>query len=910
MLAAMKRKLVGGLVAVLVVVLGVWLLWFRGGNEAKPAAGSGSGRDGKVAMPTPQPAAPSEPAPGGRTPRWSLDVDPEGPLVLEGQVLGPDGKGVGGADVWLGSVPPRTAKSEDDGTFSFDKLVGRSYRLGARSGKLVGELTYKLTDKGDPVVIRIAEGARVKVTVVDDEKQPIAGAEVKAGEQELSARTDAKGEAVLEPIHPGWIPVQAAAAGYAPNSSFTTVGSAGAQGQLTIVLRKGQSVSGRVIDEAGKPVAKARVFPVSAGWGADETDDPQITDDKGQFTIPALAAGNHVLSAIDGVHAPARSPQFAVSDRPVTGIEIKMQAGGVVAGTVVDSAGKPVPFATIKVSGGGRQMWAVAARQATSDKAGAFEVRGLARAKLQARAESDTAASKLVAVDLTDKPIQKDTKLVLDVSGTIAGVVVDDKGKPVPEVQVHAFADVLAGGDLEVAALAGMSTATTDGAGAFTIRGLPDGDYRLWAARASAAREWGRQGTPAKAGDQNVRIVLPAPGQLVGKIAIEGGGTPKLAMVQVGYQPPTPTSDGTFALRELAPGKYDMTLRGPEFAELIKHDVTIEAGKTTDLGTITVAHGRKVTGTVVDASGRGVGGARVKLGDFLFASAQGNDDRLESFEDLSGIRSTVTDRDGAFTLIGVPKKATQAMADAPTGRSIAVAIPEGTDDPPPLKLTLRGFGSISGKVTQRGKPLAQVTITESTKDGGKQASFAQSDDNGMFKLAKVPEGTHVLQAMQTQMMGASMKTASVTIQVAAGRDTSVTIDIPVGAVALAVQIKAAPGAKVDWAQTFLFSGTVALANGKALLDAFLAGGSQGMKFWFGEGKPMPEFAELVPGDYSVCAIPLTGGKPDDVQFQQRLREHMEDLKVYCKPVKLAPSPAKQTIVTELPSMTPLPPPTN
>ena len=32
-------------------------------------------------------------------PRWQLDIDPEGPLQLEGQVVDAQGHGVGGADV-------------------------------------------------------------------------------------------------------------------------------------------------------------------------------------------------------------------------------------------------------------------------------------------------------------------------------------------------------------------------------------------------------------------------------------------------------------------------------------------------------------------------------------------------------------------------------------------------------------------------------------------------------------------------------------------------------------------------------------------------------------------------------------------------------------------------------------------
>src|SRR4051794_27227185 len=127
----MSRKVIGGIAVAVVVGLVVWLLFGRGGKDAdkaKPAEGSGRSAEiaPKTTTPTKQPDAP---APRGIAPKWSLDTDPEGPLQLDGQVIGPDGKGVGGAKVWLGSVPPRTATSEDDGSFSFDKLVGRTYAL-------------------------------------------------------------------------------------------------------------------------------------------------------------------------------------------------------------------------------------------------------------------------------------------------------------------------------------------------------------------------------------------------------------------------------------------------------------------------------------------------------------------------------------------------------------------------------------------------------------------------------------------------------------------------------------------------------------------------------------------------------------------------------------------------------------
>ena len=910
----MSRKIIVGLLVLGLVAVGLWLGILRTrGPDAKPA-----GDRGRSAAITPAPTPPAKPAepgpaPRGLAPRWTLDPDADGPLQLEGQVLGPDGKGVGGAEVWLGSVPAKTVKTEDDGTFSFARLTGRTYALSAASGELLGgPVRYKLTAHSDPIVIRLAEAAAVVVTVVDEARQPIKDAEVKLSElAERTARTTEQGTARVAPIHPGWVQVSASAAGYAPGAGFTTVGSAGATGELTITLRKGVAVSGRVLDEAGKPIAKARVTASSGLWAiAGDPGDSfaATTDDKGGFTIAALPRGSHALVAVDGEHAPARSPPITVADKPVGNVEIVMKTGGVVAGTVVDAAHKPVPFATVRIVASGQQMWQAAARQATSDQQGAFELRGLARGKLQARAESDAAASKIADVDLVDKPRHDSLELVLDVSGTIAGIVVDDRGAPVPEVQVNAIPDFLGGASTSGLALAGLSSATTGGAGEFVIHGLPDGAYRMWAARrAGGLGEWGQHGTAARTGDKDVRITLAAPGILTGKVVLAGSGAaPKLATVAIGFQAPTPATDGVFQVKEITPGSYDVTFRGLEFAELIQHDVKIEPGKTTDLGTVTVTRGRKLTGKVVDKAGAPVAGARVRAGRMLISMADAGD-QTDGIDTISGIRSTVSDQDGGFTLVGLAPNATNVMADHPDrGRSLAAAIPEGEADPPAVTLALQGFGSITGKVTRKGQPVADITIGESSKGGGAQGQFTKTGSDGSFTLAKVPEGPHVINAMQQALM--SMKSTSVTVQVTAGKQTTANVEIPQGDVTLAVQVKPSAGQRVDAAQIFLFAGSVTVSTGKQLIDGIFQSSVQGTKFWLGAGKPIPEFAELVAGDYSICALPITGDMTD-MQFRQRLQENMQSLKVLCKAAHVTPSPQSQAFEIELPAMTPLPAPT-
>jgi hypothetical protein len=134
----MKRTWIVGVVALGVFGAAIWLWWSRG-REAPQAVRPADVRVAAVPRPTGEAAATTPaPPPQGRSPRWSIDRDPEGPLRLEGQVVEPDGKPAAGVTVWLSSAPPRTITTEDDGTFSFDRLVGRTYAVSARRGELIG----------------------------------------------------------------------------------------------------------------------------------------------------------------------------------------------------------------------------------------------------------------------------------------------------------------------------------------------------------------------------------------------------------------------------------------------------------------------------------------------------------------------------------------------------------------------------------------------------------------------------------------------------------------------------------------------------------------------------------------------------------------------------------------------------
>src|SRR5690242_18550175 len=171
---------------------------------------------------------------------------------------------------------------------------------------------------------------------------------------------------------------------------------------------------------------------------------------------------------------------------------------------------------------------------------------------------------------------------------------------------------------------------------------------------------------------------------------------------------------------------------------------------------------------------------------------------MDSLDQARGMRTGITDQDGAFAIIGVPRDETSVAAmDPDRGSSLAQQVPPGIDDPPPVKLVMHGFGSIEGKVTQQGQPVAGVMISDSPKGGGAQMTMARTLPDGTFTFPKAVEGEHVLNAMQSGGIGMSLRSTSVTVSVSAGQMTTAAIDITAGNITLTVQVKAMPGNEVD-----------------------------------------------------------------------------------------------------------------
>ena len=845
---------IGAAIAVVVVAVLVGLR-LHGGHETTQArvAPTVATKSQPVATTTEQAPAATRALP------LVYDDDPTGPLRLEGQVIDEHDAPVANAIVTIDANPPRTAKSEGDGSFAFDGLIRRDYRLEATAGDLyAGPARLRLGDKPEPVTLRMHRGGALDVSVTSDGK-PVAGAEVELRSTIVwTAKTGADGIAKLRGLGAAWAPLAVRAEGHAPAALIvTTSGQPDTVEHVAVALAHGAAVAGRVVDEKGKPIANARVVATNASEPLPVVDprrDGVLTDATGKFALPALSAGTWRLAASDGTHAPTTSVPLTVDGSHArTDIELVLAAGGVVHGTVKSKAGAAVAGANVSVVAQGNVFWR-ARRQAFTDANGQFSIAGLARRPVDVVAWHESGASTIAQVDLAAKA-DNEVALTLDVTGTLVGSVVDKAGKPIAEAQVIAEPE-WSGSTKDRAewGIRGIQEAVADQAGAFTFAGLPDGTYRVRAARPGAAEAAlaVSPGVVAKPGAAGIKVVVAADGRAVGKIELQGGKAPAAFALTLGSTNPVPfaTKDGSFAL-PAAGGTFPLTVSGPGFVELTK-TVTIEEGKDTDLGTITVTPGRSISGRVLDANGTPVAKATVAAGDLL----TGGGAELYIKDESINAQDTQTDEHGRFVMQGFGQGSVVIVAGkGELGRSASMRLPAGGDSVT-IDLVLAPTTKLEGKVTSAGKPLADTVIIANPIGAVSSNFFVTTGPDGAFTLDTLAPNAYVVYPMVGGGGSRPKDIFTRRVELVLGKTTHVDIDATPGTVTLNVSVKTEKGAAVPRAQLIALGAKIDPKTIDELRDGtHVPFGDVELPIYMrGVADGATTVEGMRPGDYTLCVL--------------------------------------------------------
>jgi len=348
--------------------------------------------------------------PGLRPDRWMLLVEAGGlgtleterqvpedgraVLMLEGEsrtltgvVTDSAGRRQSGARVTLGSPGlrwTRAAATDANGIFEVKGLGSGRFTLRAVLGTRASSPTVVVLDEAvlRPAHVRLSlqAGVFVEGRVVDDIGRPLAGATVDvmampSDDLPVSGQSGRDGRYRLGPVAPGKHQVLARLENYVLLDAPEPQLGARENESFDLRLARAARLSGRVLDEAGRPIIGVQVFAISLIGGHDdlvvipgalplaaeaaELPVRQLlrpgglrsspTDKAGRFDITGLSPGRTRIEILHPEKIPFRRDPLLLVPGDVRDMgDLTMVAGATLAGKVLDDAGQPVGGAIVE----------------------------------------------------------------------------------------------------------------------------------------------------------------------------------------------------------------------------------------------------------------------------------------------------------------------------------------------------------------------------------------------------------------------------------------------------------------------------------------------------------------------------------------------------------------------------------
>lgn len=533
-----------------------------------------------------------------------------------------------------------------------------------------------------------------------------------------------------------------------------------------VAVARGADVEHDLRMTRGKVVVEGVVLgPDGAGLAGAHVGAPGAsakTGDDGAFRLEGVQRQPQGTTAVwvkaEGYVLAGEKPRVPDGVNHVRDLRIELKVApppDIVAGTAHDETGAVVSDAVVqvrtlplRVSGAVPQdyVWRHAKR-VRADASGRFEtemppeaegllVRGVAPGR---------PPSKTVTVVREAGPQRQDVELVFE-----AGCALTGTSLPGAYLSVR---EELKDMDKYRAALAGNAAPTIDAVadadGMFRIEHLPAGRWEVVARLRGHADASGIVHLPQT---RALRLV-PEPHVAIGGELVFDDGAPVVGAKLYAYELDedgstrpgqgvhygvTSGPGGKWRIDGLRPGRFKLTVRGNEEANLIRYEDKSVRGGQTDLRVV-VKRGLSVSGTVVDAAGKGVPEIYLHI-----ARDEGKVRRLYG--------SATSGRDGAFVIAGVPPGLNELTLRKGELRLTLKEIPAGardlkvTFDPTRDDLGRRDLHGLAGVlVDEDGRPVVGRRIWLKGLSPLDYKTQTTTDAKGRFAFAQLPEGRYPLE---------------------------------------------------------------------------------------------------------------------------------------------------------------------
>jgi len=428
---------------------------------------------------------------------------------------------------------------------------------------------------------------------------------------------------------------------------------------VEVVLGRGGTCEGRVVDEAGLPVAGAMIR--IGDWNP-WTGLEMASDDEGRFTARGLPEGLtcSVLASTADHRSGASEPFTCSAEDPIRRCEVVVRPHAWLAVKVTFPDGSPVVDALVRVS---KDLhfhdWCIP----VAATPGLFESGAVEPGEWEIQAHVDGFLSQTRVAQVLPR-VRNDVQLRLEEGLAIEGIVVDREDRPVAGADVSFETGPPRADSCYVVGPAQPQARTaTDERGRFRLRGLDaTGTLTLEAPSYLPLVTTGQPGVPS------LRLVLERRPRVVGRLdAVPGTG---LLSTALGHDDEYAgivvkvARDGRFELREVPAGQeFWLKLVAEGSSPWFFTGLKLTPDETLDLGVLRPHQGATVEGVVTGSRGEPVTGAEVSI--------------AAAIDDMAAWRTASTDGEGHFTLSDVADVASELSVEARgyLPRTVAVARP-------------------------------------------------------------------------------------------------------------------------------------------------------------------------------------------------------------------------------------------